>query len=118
MALVTINGQPIADPTGVQVGQFRLTKATRTASGRMAMEIIAIKRKLELEWDKIAEPDLKFVLNLLEGQTFHQVAYPDPQGAAGELTITTYVGDINKRTWHRVGGIRHWEQVRIGLIER
>lgn len=116
--MITINGQQIANPASVELGKFKLTKSSRSSSGLMNMDIIATKRKIDLNWDKIAGADLKLILDILDGQVFHQVAYPDPQGAGGQSTITAYAGDITQRAWHQLNGVRYWENVSIGLIER
>ncbi len=112
-----INGTTIKTPTDLKVGVFRITKAERLASGNMAMEIIAVKRRLDLKWAIIADTDLKQILNILESKVFHTVVYPDPQG--GEVAaITTYVGDINQEAWQKLGGTRYWRDVSIALIEQ
>lgn len=116
--MITIGGQLIANPSGVELGKFNITKSSRSASGIMNMEIIAKKRKVDLSWDKIAEPDLKQILDLLDSRTFHELTYPDPQGPGGTGIITAYVGDISTRTWHRVNGVRYWDNVSLPLIER
>ncbi len=118
MALVTINGNAIADPSGIKVGKFIISKAQRAASGKMNMEIVARKRSVELEWQKIATTDLDTILDELDTATFHTVAFPDPQGAGGTLTITAYVGDIAYNRWYSVGGVAYWSDVRIALIEQ
>ncbi|MDQ7794155.1 MAG: hypothetical protein RDU89_07045 [bacterium] len=118
MAPVTINGQPIANASEIERGQFRITKAERTADGTMVMDLIAIKHRLDLRWNRIAEASYKEILNLLAGDVFYQVAYPDPQAPDGQRTITAYVGDITDGVWQRVGGVRYFRDVRIGLIER
>ncbi len=118
MALVTLNGIAIADPSKLELGIFRLTKASRSANGTMNMEIIAIKRQVSLQWEKIKASELKTILDLLDAATFHTLVYPDPQGTGGTKTITAYVGDITESAWYMVGAERYWENVRVGLIER
>lgn len=116
MALVTINGRAIADPSDIEVGQYRISKAERTAAGKMMMEIIAIKRSVTLKYNLIAETNLKVILDELESRTFHSLTYPDPQ--SGSKTITVYVGDIKENAWQTVGGVRYWRDVSIGLVEQ
>ncbi len=112
-----INGTTIKTPTDLKVGVFRITKAERLASGNMAMEIIAVKRRLDLKWAIIADTDLQKIFNILESRVFHSVTYLDPQG--GETaTITAYVGDISQEAWQRLKGIRYWRDVSIALIEQ
>lgn len=114
---VLINGVQIKTPTELKVGVFRLSKAERLASGKMAMEVIAIKRRLDMRWEIIADSDLRTILDILKGKVFHTVQYPDPQN--GETaTITAYVGDINQAAWQKIAGTRYWKDVSLALIEQ
>lgn len=114
---VSINGIQIKTPTELKVGVFRITKSERTASGKMVMEIIAIKRRLDLRWEIIADTDLRQIMDILESKVFHTVTYPDPQKRENH-TITAYVGDINQEVWQKLSGTRYWKNVSIALIEQ
>ena len=114
--MIWLNEVKIAEPTKLDIGVHRISRAERTSSGKMVMEIIAIKRAITLEYELIAGPDLEAILNNLESKVFHTLRYPDPQG--GERTITVYVGDITESAWYIVDGKRYWQGVRIGLIEQ
>lgn len=117
--LVTINGQEVTpNPAKVPLGKFTISKAERNAKGLMMMDIITRKRQISLEWDLISEANLRIILDLLDAAVFHTVTYPDPQGANGYRTMSAYVGDIQMNTWHRVQGIRYYEDVKIPLIEQ
>lgn len=112
-----IDGITIATPTELKVGVFRLTKAERTASGKMVMEIIAVKRRLDLKWNIIKDTDLKQIMDLLDAKVFHTVTYPDPQ--TGEnTTITCYTGDINMNAFRRIVNSRYYADVSLSLIEQ
>ena len=114
--MIWLNGVQIADPSKLDIGVHRISRAQRTGSGKMTMEIIAIKRSLSLEYELIAGPALEAIMNNLESRVFHTLRYPDPQGT--EKTITVYVGDISESAWYTVGGVRQWQGVKIGLIEQ
>lgn len=119
MALVIINGQTITpNPSDCKLGKFRITKARRAASGRMVMEIIAVKRTATLSWDMIEEGALRALLDNLDSRVFHTVSFPDPQAPDGKGTMTAYVGDVSMERWQRVGGVRYWSNVEIPLIEQ
>lgn len=112
-----IDGTTVKTPTDLKVGVFRITKAERLASGKMAMEIVAVKRRLDLSYALISEGDLKQIMDLLEAKVFHTVTYPDPQGGE-EKTITAYVGDMNQVAWQKLKGTRYWADVSVALIEQ
>jgi len=111
-----INGITIKTPTELKVGVFRITKSERTASGRMIMEVIAVKRRLDMRWEIITDVELQKIMNTLESRVFHTVTYPDPQKGEN-ATITAYAGDINYDVWQKVGN-RYWKDVSIALIEQ
>lgn len=118
MALLTIAGVQVANPTEMKVGRFDLTKASRTASGKMVMEIIATKRRLDCSWKLIKDADLQTLIDtIIAHKPFFQVTFPGPGGV--DETMTAYSGDINASLWHRDGdGVRWWEDVSISLIEQ
>lgn len=118
MATVILNGIPLPSGAQVSVGRFRLTKAGRTASGKMVMDVIATKTKVDLSWDKLPEADLRALITALEAQVFYQLSYPDARDNTGQATITAYTGDINYSAWHRVNGVRYWESIKVSLIEQ
>jgi len=115
--VVLINAQQVAQPGSLEVGKFRLTKSSRTAAGTMVMDLIAIKRQVQLGWNHISGTDLETVLDILDGGVFHELTFPDPQGGES-TTITVYVGDIAYKAWHFRDGVRYWENVSVTLIER
>lgn len=112
-----IDGVTIKTPTELKVGVFRLSKAERTASGKMVMEIIAIKRRLDCKWSIIKGSDLKRILDLLDSKVFHTVTYPDPKTGENH-TITCYVGDINMTVSQIINADRYYTDVSIALIEQ
>jgi len=112
-----IDGVKIKTPTELKVGIFRLSKAERLASGKMIMDIIAIKRRLDLSWEIIEDSELQTILNTLDTKVFHEVSYPDPQNGESH-TITAYVGDINQQIFQQRGGKRYWQKVSMSLIEQ
>ena len=118
--MIRINGIPITpNPSSVERGTFRISNAERTADGTMMLEIIAVKRRVDIGWTYIRDSDYKALLDVIEqGGPFYQVTYPDPQAPGGERTITAYVGDINDSAWHTIGGQRWWRDVQVAFIER
>ncbi len=113
-----INGVTIRTPTELKVGTFRISKSERTADGAMTMDIIAVKRRLDLTWSLITSADLQQIMSLLApNQAFHTIVYPDPEN--GETaTITAYLGDTGQEVGQQISGTRYWRDVQIALIER
>jgi hypothetical protein len=117
MAIIKIAGVQVARPAEVKVGRFDLTKANRTASGRMVMEVVrAGVRRVDVVWRYVPDADLQVILDLLAAnKPFFTLEYPD---AGGQQTMVCYAGDINTTLWHTIGGVRRWSEVSISFIER
>ena len=114
--MLKIAGITVKAPTELKVGRFDLSKSSRTASGKMVMDIIATKRRVDVVWRYIPDADLQVILNLLAAnKPFFTLEYPD---AGGQQTMTCYAGDILTSLWHTKNGIRYWEDVSIAFIEQ
>lgn len=116
MAEITIAGVQVASPAEVKVGRFDLTKSQRTASGKMVMEVIATKRRVDVTWKMIPDADLQLIIDTISAhKPFFSLQYPD---AGGTATMTCYAGDINTSLWHTINGVRYWSEVTIPFIEQ
>lgn len=117
MALVTVDGHPLPNPSEIERGSFDIAdNAERTADGTMVMDIVATKRKITLSYNMIADGDYATIRALKRpGRVFYSVTFPGP---GGNETMTAYFGDITDRAWHTIGGVRWWQDVQISLIER
>lgn len=114
--MLTIAGTKVVNPAEIKVGRFDLAKSGRAASGRMVMEIIATKRRVDVVWKMLPDNDLKTIIDIITAhKPFFSLAYPD---AGGTQTMTCYTGDIVTSLWHKIGGVRHWEEVSIAFIEQ
>lgn len=114
---LTINNTQVRTPTELKVATFRISRAERLASGLMSMEIVAVKRRLDLNYSFILETDIKLIMDLLESKVYHTVVYPDSQKGESH-TITVYLGDIGQNAGQRIANTRYWRDVSIALIER
>jgi len=98
------------------VERFNLTKAGRTSSGLMTMELIAKKRKLTFTYEVISGKDLDSILSLIDSsKMFFPVEYPDVDGK--QHTITAYAGSIPYEHFRRDSG-EYWRGVSFSLIEQ
>lgn len=114
--MITIAGVQVANPSEIKIGRFDLTKSERTASGKMMMEIIATKRRVDCTWKMIADSDLKLIIDTITAhKPFFSLSFPD---AGGTATMTCYTGDINTSLWHTINGVRYWSEVTIAFIEQ
>ena len=114
--MIWIAGVKMANPAGVTVGRFDLTQSERAASGKMKMQIIATKRRVDVTWKHLPDSELKTILDTITARKpFFPLTYPD---AGEDLTMTCYAGDIVTSLWHTIGGIRYWEEVSIAFIEQ
>ena len=60
VVVITIAGVKVASPADVKIGRFDLTKSNRTASGKMAMEIIrAGVRRVDVSWSYLPDDQLE-----------------------------------------------------------
>ncbi len=114
--MIKVAGVEMPSPTSVEIGYFDLTKADRAASGKMVMELIATKRRVDVMWEMMPDADLKTLIDTITAnKPFFIVEYP---GAGGQKTMTCYVGDITTGLWHTIGGIRYWKEVSVPFIEQ
>lgn len=98
------------------MGSFDISKSERTASGKMVMEIIASKLRVDVTLKMIKDADLQAVISAIsEGKPFFQITFPY---AGANKTITCYSGDILTSLWHTKNGVRYWEEVTLAFIEQ
>ena len=114
--MLKIAGTTVKAPTELKIGRFDLTKSGRTASGKMVMDVIATKRRVDVVWKMIKDSELQTIINTITAnKPFFSLEYPD---AGGTKTMTCYAGDIVTSLWHTKNGVRYWEEVSIGFIEQ
>ena len=114
--MLKIAGVSVKAPTDLKIGRFDLTKSSRTASGKMVMELIATKRRVDVVWKMLPDDELKTIIDTITAnKPFFSLEYPD---AGGTKTMTCYAGDIITSLWHTKNGVRYWEEVSIGFIEQ
>ena len=114
--MLKIAGVSVKAPTDLKIGRFDLTKSGRTASGKMVMDVIATKRRVDVVWKILPDDELKKIIDVITAnKPFFSLEYPD---AGGTKTMTCYAGDIVTSLWHTKNGIRYWEEVTIPFIEQ
>jgi len=114
--MLKIAGVSVKAPTDLKIGRFDLTKSGRTASGKMVMELIATKKRVDITWKMLPDSDLKKIIDTItDNKPFFSLEYPD---AGGTQTMMCYTGDITTSLWHTINGVRYWDEVSIPLIEQ
>lgn len=112
--MITINGVELPTPSDYRVGINDIVKAERNARGRMIIERITTKRKLELSWKYLTENQLSLVLGAVSPITF-TVTYPDPTG--GRQSASFYSGDKSIGAMDFLNGVIRWKDIKFNLIE-
>ncbi len=114
--MLKIAGVSVKAPTDLKIGRFDLTKSGRTASGKMMMELIATKRRVDVVWKMLPDSDLKLIIDTITAnKPFFNLEYPD---AGGTKSMTCYAGDVVTSLWHTKNGVRYWEEISIPFIEQ
>ncbi|ABB14935.1 DUF6711 family protein [Carboxydothermus hydrogenoformans] len=113
-----INGQVMPTPQDIGLEWYVLTKSGRVASGKMTMEYVAQKRKLNCKYTLLKESQLNAIKAQIyqPGRVFFTVTYDDTDG---EKTITCYAGAIKAKPLTRdSSGEMLYENVEFALIEQ
>jgi len=111
-----IAGVKIKSPSDVKIGRFDITKSERNAAGKMVMDLIATKRRVDCTWSLIADSELQLIIDTITAnKPFFSFEYPD---VGGQKTMICYSGDINTGLWYRKNGVRYWQDVSIAFIEQ
>ena len=114
--MLKIAGVSVKAPTDLKIGRFDITKSNRAASGKMMMDLIATKRRVDVVWKMLTDSELQTIIDTITAnKPFFSLEYPD---AGGTKTMTCYAGDIVTSLWHTKNGVRYWEEVSIGFIEQ
>ena len=111
-----IAGLELPSPADYKLGRFDISKAERSARGKMVIEIIATKTRIDSVWKMLPDDELEWMLDLINQ---YKPSIPLTYVDAGKLsTMICYNGDIEAALWHTINGVRYWEQVSIPFIER
>jgi hypothetical protein len=113
--MIEINNNKIPTPSSFKVGIEDISNAERNAAGKMLIDRIATKRKLELGWKTLKPDELSFVLQLVNNTTFF-VKYPDPM-TGGLVTKIFYSGPRSVPIYSYGNGNPVWTDISFNLIE-
>lgn len=114
--MLKINGVVITTPKSFEVSISDLDgESNRNANGQMVRDRIAIKRKINLEWQPLSQSEMSTLLSAVSS-VFFTVEFPDPQ--LGMVTKTMYVGDRTTPAYQYANGEAKWSGLKMNFIER
>lgn len=96
-----------------------IDKAERNANGEMIIEFIAQKCKLEMTWKYLTSTEADLIRSLCKagnGTRFVTVTYPQADGTIASGTF--YAGDFVLGAYKYIGGVIHFKDVKLSLIQR
>lgn len=115
--ILQINGVWIPDPSSLQWGIQSVSdsNAGRTTDGKMHVNLITRKRKLELSWSGVDFSTASEILRAVNPETFN-VTYLDALTNT-RLTKEFYVGDRSAPVYSYCDGYQWYSNVSFNLIE-
>lgn len=115
--LLKVNGTYIPDPSSLQWGLQTVSdqNAGRTTDGKMHVNMITEKRKLELSWTGVSFAVASEILQAVHHETF-QVTYLDALTNTTQ-TRTFYVGDRTAPVYSYSNGYKWYSNVAFNIIE-
>lgn len=112
---IEINGVTLPSIVKYDVGIMDIVKATRNTLGDMNIEVIATKRKIELDLTRLSSDEISQVLNLVSTPPF-SVKYQDPKDN-GLRTGMFYSGDRKIAGLMLYKGKMEWKNLVFNIIE-
>lgn len=115
--LIKVNGTYIPDPSSLQWGLQSVSdpNAGRSLDGKMHVNLVTRKRKLELSWNGVDFATAAEILQAVNNETF-TVTYLDALTNTTQ-TRTFYVGDRTAPVNSYAVGYRWYTNVSFNLIE-
>lgn len=115
--ILQVNGVWIPDPSSLQWGIQSVSdsNAGRTTDGKMHVNLITRKRKLELSWSGVDFATASEILRAVNPETFN-VTYLDALTNT-RLTKEFYVGDRSAPVYSYCDGYQWYSNVSFNLIE-
>ena len=115
--ILQVNGTYIPDPSSLTWGLQTVSdqNAGRTTDGKMHVNRITQKRKLELAWNGVDFSITSEILHAVNDETFN-VTYLDALTNT-RLTKTFYVGDRSAPVYSYTDGYKWYSNVSFNIIE-
>ena len=115
--ILQVDGVWIPDPSSLQWGIQSVSdsNAGRTTDGKMHVNLITRKRKLELAWNGVSFAVASEILHAVNPETFN-VTYLDALTNTRQ-TRTFYVGDRTAMVYSYSDGYKRYQNVAFNIIE-
>ena len=116
--LIKINGTYIPNPSSLQWGLQTISdpNAGRTMDGKMHVNRVTDKRKLEVSWKAVDFATASEILRAVNDETF-EVTYWDALTNDPNETRTFYVGDRTAPVYSYAQGQQWYNNINFNLIE-
>lgn len=116
MAVLSINGVALPDPTQLTIEEFDLsTNARRALDGSFSYDFVAVKRRVEARWAVLTAAEVAAIRSSLPDGQFYEVELEDG------TQLTCYRGDrsrgLDAARSVLINGQRLWVDVSLTLIE-
>lgn len=118
MAILTIDGVAVHDPSSFQVDIMDLSseETGRLLNGNANKDIVAIKRKLNCSWNVLTWSQCSHLLKQVKNKPSFTVVYPDPEDGI-YVSKRFYVGDRTAPAIMLANGKEYWNGVSFNFIE-
>ena len=114
--VLKLNDVSIKQPTSFSIEKYNITKAARTLSGDMQMDLIAKKKKFLFSYDVISGTDLEQLLAIIDTDAmFFTLKYTENSDVV--KTAIVYTGAITANKF-RTDGVWYWKDAKFNLIEK
>ncbi len=77
MDFFKVNGKRIKAPTELTVSSETLDNVERTVDGTMVVDIVGVKRKVDVCWEYLSKEDMTTLAKSVDGDKFTEISYND-----------------------------------------
>lgn len=118
MDFFLINGKKISSPTELTISPEILDKAERTVDGTMVVDIIGMKRKVDVSWEYLSKEDMAVLAAACRHDLFATISFHD--NASGALTTITAraEGLTYLPHYHWARSMLMWKSVTVSFKEK
>lgn len=113
--MIKIGTVDMPTPSGYTLGIMDIVDAERNSQGKMFIELIATKYKIELSWNYLNQADMTKLLDALSPVSF-SVTFFDAASNTNK-TANFYKSDRSVPMYDYVNNVARYKDFKINLIE-